>query len=40
MSNFLPCWFLVSGNPAAWPFNSLLIPGIKRKNEGMWWRHT
>jgi len=26
-SNDLPCWFLVSGKPTAWLFNSLLIPG-------------
>jgi len=26
-SNVLPCWYLVSGNPTAWLFINLLIPG-------------
>jgi len=30
-SNVLPCWFLVSGKPTAWLFNSLLIPGDQTK---------
>ena len=30
-SNFFPCWFLVSGNPSAWLFNSLLIPSHQKK---------
>ena len=33
-SKFLPWWFLVPGKPNAWLFDNLLIPGIKRKNEG------
>jgi len=30
-SNFLPFWFLVSGKPTAWHFNSLLTPGDQMK---------
>jgi len=31
-SNVLPCWFLVSGKPAAWLFDTLLLPGYETKN--------
>ena len=30
-SNILPCWFLISGKPTAWLFNSLLIPEDQTK---------
>ena len=30
-SNFLPFWFLASGKPIAWLFNSLLIPRDQMK---------
>jgi len=33
-SNFLPCWFLFSGEPIACLFNSLLIPGDQTKKFG------
>jgi len=39
-SNILPCWFLVSGKPTAWLFNSLLIPGDQTKKLRMCWQHT
>jgi len=31
LSYVLRCWFLVSGKPTAWFFNSLLIPGDQMK---------
>ena len=30
-SSVLPCWFLVSGKPTVWLFNSLLITGDQTK---------